>query len=390
MSKLWLKLVDELHALYSWWGTWFYGWQYKNIYIIGVTGTDGKSSTVVFTAQLLRKAGIKTAHYSSISINDGENEVNNVYKMTTPGRAGLHRFLANSAKNSVTHAVVEITSEGIKQWRHLGIKFDTLVYTNITPEHIERHGSFFEYRKTKLSLLKSLKKLSELNPDGVGVVVWNGVDKELNLVSEVFARYKNYKVEILDTKNHSNPFTNTNYQLAKMVVGQLEGEVADLLEEEKQLPGRFEYYKSNPSVLIDYAHTPNALNLCLQSAKKLCRGKLIHVFGAAGGGRDVWKRPLLAKISERYADVHILTEENSFDEPVAKIIEEVKTGFSEKAEVYMDLVREEAIRRAFKMARPDDLIVCTAKGSETVIAGEKRSKRPYNEREFVKLCLSQL
>ena len=216
MNKLWLKLVDGLHALYSWWGTWFYRWRYKNIYIIGVTGTDGKSSTVVLTARLLRKTGIKTAHYSSISINDGEHEMVNVYKMTTPGRAGLHKFLANSVENNATHAVVEITSEGIKQWRHLGVRFDTLVYTNITPEHIERHGSFTEYVQTKLSLLRSLKRISKLNLDGVGVVIWNGADKELKSVSKVFSQYKNYRAEILDTKNNSNPFINTNYQLAKM------------------------------------------------------------------------------------------------------------------------------------------------------------------------------
>jgi UDP-N-acetylmuramoyl-L-alanyl-D-glutamate--2,6-diaminopimelate ligase len=383
MNKLWLKLIDRLHILYSLWGILFYKRRYKNIFIIGVTGTDGKSSTVVLTARLLRKSGIKTAHYSSISINDGEDEVMNVYKMTTPGRAGLHKFLAKSAKNNVTHAVVEITSEGIKQWRHLGIKFNTLVYTNITPEHIERHGSFVNYKQTKLSLLKSLKNTSS------DFVVWNGLDKELISEFELFNKYKNYKLQTsANSINSENPFIDINYQLAKLVTDKL-GVVVNLTEAEKQLPGRFEYYKGSPSVLIDYAHTPNALSICLQSARKLCSGRLIHVFGAAGGGRDTWKRPLLAKISEQYADVHILTEENSFDEPVIKILNDIKAGFSADAEVYMDLLREEAIKRAFKMAKPKDLIVCTAKGSETVIAGPRRSKRLYNEREFIKLCLNQ-
>lgn len=382
-NKSWIRIIDRLHILYSWCGTLFYRQLYKRVSIIGVTGTDGKSSTVVLTARLLRKAGIRTAHYSSINIHDGVSEVMNIYKMTTPGRAGLHKFLARSARNNVTHAVIEVTSEGIKQWRHLGIKFDVLVYTNITPEHIERHGSFANYKQTKLSLLKFLKK--SLNV----FVVWNESDAELVSEVKLFNKYKNYKVKTsAENTNSKNPFIDTNYQLAKTVSDKL-GMVADLNEAEKQLPGRFEYYKNNPSVLIDYAHTPNALNICLQSARNICKGRLIHVFGAAGGGRDAWKRPLLAKISEQYADVHILTEENSFDEPVVKILEEIKAGFSSNTEVYIDLVREVAILRAFRMAKSEDLIVCTAKGSETVIAGPKRSKRPYNEREFIKLCLNQ-
>ena len=378
------RITDCLHVFYAYWAILRYRFNYKKLCIVGVTGTDGKSSTVVLTARLLRKSGIKTAHYSSISIHNSEKETVNENKMTTPGRGHLHKFLADSVQRGATHAIVEITSEGIKQWRHFGILFDVLVYTNITPEHTERHGSFIKYKRTKLSLLKALKP--HFKSTCGGVVLWNASDSELWKERSTFTQYANQGVYIKPSENDKNPFIGINYQLAKCVASQLHV-TADLDDEEKFLPGRFELFRANPSVLVDYAHTPRAVEMCLEAARKLTSGKLIHVFGAAGGGRDSWKRPILAQLSEQYADVQILTEENSFDEPVRTIISNIQKGFSKNAEVYIEYKREEAIKKAFSLAKKYDLIVCTAKGSEVVIAGPRRSKRPYNERNFVTQCL---
>lgn len=373
------KIVDFFHTGYAFGGIIRYSLFYKKLFLIGVTGTDGKSSTVEFTAKLLRTAGIKTAHYSSININDSLNEVGNASKMTTPGRAGVHRFLAQSARSGATHAVIEITSEGIKQHRHLGVVFDRLVYTNISPEHIERHGSFKKYIKTKMSLLHSLKK-------DVGIVLWNCSDDELRKRQYLFQKYPNVPV-ITNGKKEKDPFVEINYRMALETARSL-GVEAELTSTEKQLPGRFECLLETPRVFVDYAHTPVALEMCLTSIRKNEKGRIIHVFGAAGGGRDAWKRPILAKISEKYADIHILTEENSFDEPFEHIAEDIKKGFSPGAEVYVFSKREEAVKKAFSFAKRDDVIVCTAKGSEVVIAGPNGTMRGYNERVFIKQCLS--
>lgn len=377
MQKLLEKVIDCYHFVFA-----FYGWvrfshQYKKLKIIAVTGTDGKSSTVVLTARLLRKAEKKVAHYSSLSIHNGDSEKNNSYKMTTPGHAKLHKFLAKAAQAGCEYAVVEITSEGIKQWRHWGINFSILVYTNITPEHIERHGSFEKYKHTKLSLLKSLKK--------DGLVVWNATDEELNKEIKVFAKHKNQAVVFENEVEVLDPFISQNYLLACSVVSEL-GYQTELKEKEKKLPGRFNFFPGQPAVLVDYAHTPRALDICLQASRQITHGKVIHVFGAAGGGRDVWKRPILAKFSEQLADVHILTEENSFDESVFDIIDDIKKGFTDRSSVHIVPKREDAIEKAFSLACPEDMIVCTAKGSEAVIAGPNRSMRPYNEIEFVNIC----
>jgi UDP-N-acetylmuramoyl-L-alanyl-D-glutamate--2,6-diaminopimelate ligase len=373
------------HIGYAVFATLRYARWYRRLTIVGVTGTDGKSSTVLLAAQYLRTLGVTTAHYSSISIHDGEHEITNAFKMTMPGKGRLHQFLATAAKNGATHAVIEVTSEGIRQWRHFGIHFDVVAFTNITPEHIERHGSFEQYAAAKLSLVWSLRP--------GGVVVFSEDDQVVAPALSTKQGMVRVAVSPVSIPLQYDYFLRMNASFARTIVEHCPGvtikkgtALSDLPL--PVIPGRMEVFRSEEkTVVVDYAHTIYAVELCLKIARAETKGRIIHVFGAAGGGRDSYKRPLLAKLSERYADVHIVTEENSFDEPVAHIMSAIVSGFITEHPVYQIPVREDAVKFALSLAGPQDTVLCTAKGSETVIAGPNRTLRPYHERAFVTLCL---
>ncbi len=374
------------HFLYALGATVRLRWWYRHLTIVAVTGTDGKSSTVLMTAEYLRSTGLAVAHYSSISIHDSVTEEVNRLKMTMPGRGKLHQFLAGAYQQGATHAVVEVTSEGILQSRHKGITFDVITFTNITPEHIKRHGSFKRYAATKLSLVQNLQ-----TPHGV--IVWNASDETLQSFRTVLSCYKNVPVEEIELPYTYEYFTLTNQRLASATARAVLGEAtADSFDFSTRpisvIPGRMEVFVGKEkTVVVDYAHTIHALELCLKITRAETTGRIIHVFGAAGGGRDSYKRPLLARLSETYADIHIVTEENSFDEPIGQIIDAIVGGFTTNHEIHRIPEREAAVRFALSLAGKNDTVLCTAKGSEVVIAGPLRCFRAYNERAFVSSCL---
>jgi UDP-N-acetylmuramoyl-L-alanyl-D-glutamate--2,6-diaminopimelate ligase len=401
---------NTLHGFFPIFGAVRFGIAGKRMCVIGITGTDGKSSSVVLTAAMLRAAGHKVAHFSSVSFHDGTAERPNNSKMTTPGHMGLHRFLRDAYRSGCSHAVLEITSQGIAQHRHRLIGFTLVGITTITPEHIEAHGGFAEYRAAKLSLLDSLL------PQNLGVVVGEATLRDIQGMipkhivvraagsSGLFAAkvvrespdgctlslsHGTESAEVASTLG--GPFAPHNIVFAASLAERLGvslGAMRAGIESQSAIPGRFEVVARKPRVIVDYAHTLHALSVLLPYVRKETTGKIVHIFGAAGGGRDRYKRPLLAKLSEAYADVHILTEENSFDEPVEDIIAEIRSGFSSHADVKVVPKREEAVRLGFSLLGPDDTLLLTAKGSETVIAGPRRSMRPYNERAYAQ-CLSE-
>lgn len=384
------RLVDFCrwmwHFLYALTATLRYVWWYRHLTIIAVTGTDGKSSTVLLAAEYLRSAGFRVAHYSSISIHNGETVQVNRYKMTMPGRGALHRFLAEASKQGATHAVVEVTSEGILQSRQIGIRFSVVAFTNITPEHIQRHGSFQHYVATKLRLVRNLKR-------GSGVIVWNASDATLQRCRKVFDAYKNVAVIEKTVAYTYEYFTVVNQNFAQAIVmaclGELPAHPIDFSRiPQFVIPGRMQVFTTaEKTVVVDYAHTIHAVELCLKIVRAKTSGRVIHVFGAAGGGRDSYKRPTLAHLSETYADIHIVTEENSFDEPTEQILEAIMAGFVIGHPVHRIPSREAAVTYALSLAGPNDTVICTAKGSEVVIAGPGRSFRAYDERLFISLCL---
>lgn len=378
--------------------------------MIGITGTDGKSSTVLMTAHILAAAGYKTAYISSVAMSDGVASWPNTLKMTTPGKGYIHRFLASAKEKGATHAVLEITSEGIKQHRHRFVRFDHVAITNITPEHIESHGSFARYVAAKRSLICLMRaRLGSrpavtLNADDPVLAGWiqNGVHAETisrkrgkgtvwYISHEASLTHACFEVEcegerVRCTLAMGGPFVVRNAALA-LAIGRAYGVPLALgsraLASLSCIPGRFEVMHDRPWVIIDYGHTLAALSELLPFLRQHVNGRIIHVFGAAGGGRDRTKRAQLAKLSQQYADYSIVTEENPFDEDPRHIERDIISGFSDTHPYVTYTMREDAVRHACAIAHPEDCVLLSAKGSETVIAGPHGTKRPYNEREFV-------
>lgn len=386
----------------------------RKIKIIGVTGTDGKSSTVIFIARILKSAGYKVGFFSSVLFSDdGIKEEKNHFKMTMPGRFFMQKFLASLVKNKCDFAVLEVTSEGIKQKRHLFIDFDVAVCTNIKPEHIESHGGFAQYKKAKSRLFENLKH--GFRKEIEKIIVVNGDDAEArtfltydadkkitfgfsdknsihgkilksSILENIIRIAMAGKEDVIIELKEGGPFISQNVLAAVAVAYSLGIDVSiskRALETNPSIPGRFEIVSKNPCIIVDYAHTVTAVEKILSFVRQEWNGKIVHIFGAAGGGRDKWKRPKIAELSEKYTDFSILTEENSFDEPTENILEDILNGFKNKDRVKIIPKRTEAVADAIQRSDNATLLLFTGKGSETVIAGPLGRKIPYNEKEII-------
>jgi len=295
--------------------------------VIGITGTNGKSTVVHLTTEILEQSGFKVASLSSIKFKINKKEWPNMLKMTMPGRFKLQGFLRRAVKKKCKYAILEVTSEGIKQHRHKFIDFDGVVFTNLTREHLEAHKGFENYKKAKGKLFKTLKKSRKKNK----FVVINTDDKHGEYYASLAGKVKKYeyslkdsvKTSLLGEFNKYNALAAINTALA---LGARKEKVLKIIENIKGLPGRMELVIDEPfKVFVDYAHTPDAL----EKAYKTLGARLICVFGSCGGGRDKWKRPELGRIADKYCSKIILTNEDPYDENPEQILSEIKTGISD-------------------------------------------------------------
>jgi len=345
----------------------------KKLKIIGVTGTSGKSTTVDFITRILEEAGNKVASISTIRFKVADKEWENKYKMTMPGRFVIQKFLKQAKKAGCKFVVLEVTSQGIMQYRHKFINFDTAVFTNLSPEHIESHGNFENYRKAKLKLFKSVKNIHVINRD----------DENSKYFWEIPAKQKiGYSIkDFKRTELKLNLIGDFNIlnALAAISVAKVYGidfnTCKKALEKVKGIAGRMEIVVEKPfTVVVDYAHTPEQL----ESVYKSLQDKpLICVLGSCGGGRDKWKRPVLGKIAKDYCKEVIVTNEDPYDEDPMKIIEDVAEGVNGKAQKILD--RREAIRTALKLATPYDTVIITGKGSEPWMCIKNNKKIPWDD-----------
>jgi len=419
MKKLLKKLIPNfLFSLYHWklafFGALVYGFPSRKLKVIGVTGTKGKSTVVILAGKILAESDAKTGWVSSLTINDGEKEVMNPYHMTMPGRFFIQKTLAQMVKNGCKFAIVEVTSEGIKQHRHKFINFSGAVFTNLAPEHIEAHGSFEKYREAKLKLFEAVAK----NKDGFGV--YNLDDENVNdfLKPDIKRKYgctlksnnqfsitnfqsilkfsniqlnsSGSEFEILDTKFKTNLLGEFNVYncAAAIAVGQacgVELEAAkNALEKIKSIPGRLEIIDEGQDfeVVVDLAHTPDSFFQVFRLFKGLSHNRIISVFGSAGGGRDKWKRPELGKIASGNCDVVIICNEDPYDEDPLIIADAILAGCDKnKADIVLD--RREAIAKALSLARAGDIVLILGKGTEQMMV-IGNNKMYWDDREVVR------
>ncbi len=377
-------LLDWYHFLLAFLGAALYRFPSRELKVIGITGTNGKSTVVILTTKILEEANYKVASLSSIKFKIGDQEWPNTLKMTMPGRLKLQRFLRQALNAGCRYAVLEITSEGIKQHRHQFIDFDIAVFTNLTPEHIEAHGSFEKYQEAKGKLFQTTKgtHIINLDDENAGYFLQFPANKKYTYglyKGDVNTKNTQFKLRLIGDFNIYNG-------LAAICVGLSQGinleTCKKALEKVRGIPGRMEEVISNPfKVFVDYAFTPNALEKVYQTLKPENK-KMICVLGACGGGRDKWKRPVLGKIAGKYCDEIIITNEDPYDEDPIEIINQVAVGTNEIAKKILD--RREAIKKALELAQTGDTVVITGKGCEPWICVAKGKKIPWDDRKTVK------
>jgi len=430
MKKFLKKIIPSfLLGFYHWLlantGAALYGHPSRSMIIIGVTGTKGKSTVVSLIAKVLETSGQKVGLTSTINFSDGKKEWRNDTKQTMPGRFTLQKMLAQMQKNNCRYAVIETSSEGIAQHRHLGIDYDVAVLTNISPEHIESHGNYENYRKAKsklfINLSSSYKKRIE-NKKIVKISVINLDDKESdffwNFVADEKIGYgietsndKSLQARDLKISENGSSFVIEDLQfnlkllgqfnvynaLATAAVGKSQGismpVIKEVLEKISGIPGRMEEVKNNRGfrIFVDYAHEPASLEEAYKTIKGFNPKKVISVLGSQGGGRDKAKRPMLGRLAGQYADHVIITNEDPYDEDPVTIIEEVAEGATKTSSSPVEKVldRKKAIQRSLEIAQPGDIVIISGKGCETVMAVSGGQMEPWSDIEEVNSLLSQ-
>jgi len=389
------------HRTLAYGGAMRYGFPSRGMKVIGVTGTKGKSTTVFLISKILESAGHKVAAIGSLGFKIDNREWPNTLKMTMPGRFRLQKFLAEARRVGCEFVVLEVTSEGIKQMRHLGIQFDTAVFVNIHREHLENHGSFENYMRAKQELFRVCGNNHIINAEDANAhefLKFNANKKITFGLKDGDVRPEHYEA----MSDHSE-FTILGEQIMLPLAGQFNiynalaaiaatsvyevntHQAAEALAAITSIPGRMEFIQREPfAVVVDYAHTPDSLEAVYTEIKKHTTGRLIVVLGACGGGRDKWKRPEFGKIADRLADIMILTDEDPYEEDPMTIIKEVKQGIGRTDRLQVILDRKEAIGAAVAMATAGDSVVITGKGSEISMAVAGNKKIPWSDKEIVK------
>ena len=400
------QLLGLYHLMWAEAGALIYRYPARKLFVIAVTGTKGKSTTVELIRAILAEAGFTVASASTIRFTIGKESERNLFKMTMPGRFFLQQFLRKAVTAGCTHAVVEMTSEGAKQFRHKGIALDALVFTNLQPEHIESHGSLEKYAAAKLLLAKHLEESSK-RPRYVVANADDAYGKkflETAVEHRVPFSLKNAEPYNTDDKNvrfvwKQVLFTvplpglfNLKNILAALATTQSMGVPLDTakrtLEHIQPIAGRTERVVrgQNFTVIVDYAHTPDSLKTLYETFKG---NRIIALLGNTGGGRDKWKRPLMGKIAEEYADVTFLANEDPYDEDPQTIVEEIAKGFTHK-KPFIILDRRAAIREALREAKPGDVVLITGKGTDPYIMGPQGTKQVWSDKRVAEEELDKL
>lgn len=400
--KLFTFIQPIYHYKMALLGALFYRFPSRKIKIVAVTGTKGKTSTVEFINAILEEAGFITALAGTLRFKIRDDSKPNMFKMTMPGRFFIQKFLRQAVNAHCDYAVIEISSEAVKQYRHKFINLDALVFTNISPEHIEAHGSFDKYLEAKLSIAKALEK----SPKKGKIIVANIDDKEghkflaINVDKKAPYSLKDgepivchddgvkFVCEEMEISSALPGKFNVYNMLAAVSYAQALGisldSIKNGLEKVTEIKGRGQKIPNNLGieVIVDYAHTPDSLTALYQAfetKKKIC------VLGNCGGGRDKWKRKAMAEIAEKYCEEIILTDEDPYDDDPMEIIQAMAKEMTAKKPIII-VNRREAIREAIKLAKVSQtdkktVVLITGKGTDPYIMRKNGQKEPWSDAE---------
>ncbi len=442
-EKILNKLRPSYHLLWNFFSALRYNFPAQKLLVIGVTGTTGKTTTILMLAKIFQTAGFKVGYTSTTLFSDGDREWLNDKKMTMLGRSLTQKMLAKMLTNGCQVAIVETTSEGITQNRHRFINYDICLLTDLYPEHIESHGSFANYKQAKLELFqhltKSKRKKLKLNkllsgripktiivnldnkhapeflqfqveqkfafkkessssatkmtniPTGTKIITYRLLENNEKGSAFLVNAQEKFHLNILGEHNVINAVAALTVAKSLQISS---AKIRSALAAIKNLPGRLEKIEGgqNFTVIVDYAFEPKALRKLYQSVSHLKPQKIIHVLGSAGGGRDTARRPKLGKIAGALADYVIVTNEDPYDDNPQEIIKQVAGGASAKNKIlnrnlFLIEDRRQAIKKALSLAQKGDLILITGKGAEQAIAGPKGELIPWDDRQIVKELL---
>lgn len=441
MIKLLKKIIPKnilnlRHLFFAWWGSVRYQNPSEELLVIGITGTSGKTSTIHFLRQVLEMAGFRVGSLSTADFYiDGELKLNDK-KMTMVGRYFIQEKLRQMLNKKCDIAIVETTSEGFLQYRHKFINYDTIVLTNLYPEHIESHGGFKNYKAAKLGIFEYVSRCKRKNrlktydirckSEKMCVVNCNneyykeflGFNFENKITfgfnSSVLG-HNSYVLDNVEAKADGLHFTINNEKYFAPIYGEHNAEnlaavvalakslniseekIKQAISQIKSPPGRIEFIteaeEKGFKVIVDYAFEPVALEKLYNVVNLLkSSGKIIHVCGSTGGGRDQARRKPIGRMVAEKADIFFVTDEDPYDEDPMEIIKQVSAGAQSvgkklSIDLFEILDRREAIKKAIQIAKEGDLVLVTGKGSEQKMCVAGGKMIDWDDREIVREAL---
>lgn len=407
-------------------GALYYGNPSEKIIVIGVTGTNGKTTTVNFISQYLESQSQKTGLASTVNFKVDKKEWLNDKKMTMLGRFQTQKLLRDMVQAGCAYAVIETSSQGVEQFRHVNINYDLLVFTNLTPEHIEAHGGFENYRDAKEKLFSHLSKCKKKNINGrviEKIIISNADDSETErlkkfivdkFVTYALDRAADYRADSLDLSSGVS-FTLKGEQISSSFIAkfnaynilasitavvQLGFPLSALAKVDlKGVSGRQEWVTSidkspNFKVMVDYAPEPTSLGLLYEALSDISKNRLIHVLGSCGGGRDKARQPILGQMAGKTADIVIVTNEDPYDDDPMEIINNVARGAVSVGKALNQNLftiedRKQAIAKALNLAGQNDLVLITGKGAEQQMVVANGRKISWDDRKAVRELLAK-
>ncbi len=418
--------VQNSRQSLSWLAAAFYGNPGHSLTMIGVTGTDGKTTTCNLLYQILLSAGIKAGLVSTVNAVIGEEVLDTGFHVTTPDAPDVQRYLARMAEGGLTHAVLETTSHGWAQYRVDACEFDIGIITNITHEHLDQHGSYENYRAAKARLFQSLEatpakpqgnpRLAVLNKDDISYeylsqhISGNQISYGLSSTADIRAEAVEYSPQgihfiavgdgfLFPVKSPLVGMFNVSNCLAALAaasrgLGLNPEAIANGIASMPGIPGRMERVDLGQpfTAIVDFAHTPNALRVAIETIRKMTDGRVIVIFGSAGL-RDKEKRRMMAEVAAKWADLSILTAEDPRTESLEGILGEMaegarRLGGVEGRSFWRVADRGEAIRFGVSLAQPGDALVTCGKGHEQSMCFGA-TEYPWDDRVALRAALSE-